>query len=64
MKIALKEAPPIIIGKRITAGAAINSVAVIFAHIWPEHAPAIIAAAVPITAGVQMWVVRYYGITQ
>ena len=64
MKIERKDAPPIIIGKRITAGAAITSVAAVFAHIFPDNAPAIISAAVPVTFVVQMIIVRKYGVTQ
>lgn len=64
MKIERNDAPPIIIGKRITAGAAITSVAAVFAHIFPQHAPAIISAAVPVTFLTQMWVVRKFGVTQ
>ena len=64
MKIERNDAPPIIIGKRITAGAAITSVAAVFAHIFPQHAPAIISAAVPVTFLIQMWVVRKFGVTQ
>ena len=64
MKIERNDAPPIIIGKRITAGAAITSVAAVFAHIFPQHAPAIISAAVPVTFLTQMWVVHKFGVTQ
>jgi hypothetical protein len=64
VKIERETAPPIIIGKRITAGAAINSIAAVFAHIFPDHAPAIISGAVPITFLTQMWVVKKFGVTQ
>ena len=64
MKIERKDAPPIIIGKRITFGAAITSIAAVFSHIFPAHAPAIISAAVPITFIGQMIIVRYWGVTQ
>ena len=63
MKIERNDAPPIIIGKRITFGAAITSVAAVFAHIFPPQAPAIISAAVPITFIGQMVIVRYWGVT-
>ena len=53
----------VVIGKRVTAGAAINSIAAVLAHFYPEHAPAIIAAAVPITFLVQVAVAHWGGIT-
>ena len=54
----------VVIGKRVSIGAAINSVAAVLAHFWPEHAPAIVAAAVPLTFAVQVFVANRYGITQ
>ena len=54
---------PVIIGKRITVGAAINSVASIFAFLLPEYAPAIVAAAVPFTFLVQILIVNKLGVT-
>ena len=53
----------VIIGKRITAGAAINSIGAVFAHIYPDYAPAIISACVPITFVVQIILVNKYGVT-
>lgn len=53
-----------VIGKRITVGAAINSVAAILAHVYPDHAAAFISAAVPITFIAQIFVVNKFGITQ
>lgn len=53
----------VIVGKRIQVGAAITSTAAILAHIWPEHAPAFISAAVPITFVVQLWIVNKFGVT-
>lgn len=53
----------VVIGKRVTIGAAINSVAAIFAHFYPEHSTAIISAAVPLTFAVQVFVAHYFGIT-
>jgi hypothetical protein len=63
MKINRQNAPPVIIGKRVTVGAAINSLAAVFAHVWPEHAPAIVAGAVPITFIAQVVVVNKLGVT-
>ena len=54
----------IIIGKRIPIGTAITGVAALFAVIFPEYAPAILAAAVPLTFMVQVFVVNYFGVTQ
>jgi len=54
----------IIIGKRIPVGSVILSVATIFSFIFPEYAPAIIAAAVPITFMAQVVVVNCLGVTQ
>ena len=54
----------VIIGKRVTIGAAINSIASIFAFLFPERAPAIVAAAVPLTFLVQVFIANRYGVTQ
>ena len=43
----------IIIGKRTTVGAAITSLAGVFAHFFPEDAAAIIGLAVPLTFIIQ-----------
>lgn len=53
----------LVIGKRVTVGAAINSVGAVFAHFYPEHAPAIISACVPITFIAQVIIANYLGIT-
>ena len=53
----------VVIGKRVTVGAAINGVGAVFAHIYPEHAPAIISACVPITFIVQVAIAHYHGVT-
>jgi hypothetical protein len=63
MKIELSGDKSVIIGKRVTVGAAINSVASVFAFIFPEYAPAIIAAAVPLTLVTQVIIANYYGVT-
>ena len=54
----------VIIGKRVTVGAAINGAAAVFAHIFPENAPAIISAAIPLTLVSQVLIANYIGITQ
>ena len=53
----------IVIGKRIPLGSAINGIGVIFAAIYPQHAVAIMAAAIPITAALQVLVVNKLGVT-
>lgn len=53
----------IIIGKRVTVGAAINGIAAALAHIYPDQAPAIISFAVPITLMVQLVIVNRWGVT-
>jgi len=51
------------IGKRQTVGAAITSTAAVFVSFFPDYATPIVAAAVPITFGVQMWIVHKFGVT-
>ena len=53
----------IVIGKRVQVGAVLTSVAGILSHFWPEHAPAFIAAAVPITFIAQVLIAKYGGVT-
>jgi len=53
----------VIIGKRIPIGAAIGSLATVFSYLYPQYAPAIIAAAVPLTFVVQVIIVNYLGVT-
>lgn len=63
MKIERDGQPAIVIGKRITLGAAINSIAAIAAHFDPDNAVAYVAVAVPITFIAQMIVANWIGIT-
>ena len=63
MKIELSDKNHVIIGKRVTVGAAINSIAAAIAHFFPEHAVAIVSVAVPVTFIVQVLIARYGGIT-
>ena len=53
----------IVIGKRVTVGAMITSLAGVLAHFYPEHSPAIIGAAVPITFIVQVIIANKLGVT-
>ena len=64
MKIERKNAPPVVIGKRVTAGAAIGGVANAVAAIWPDQSQLILALVVPTTFIVQLWIVNRYGVTQ
>ncbi len=54
----------IIVGKRVQIGAAITSSVAVLAHMFPSHAPALIASAVPITFLVQLWIVKKFGVTK
>ena len=54
----------LVIGKRVTIGACITSTCAVFAFIFPAYAPAIIAAAVPVTFVIQVIVANRYGITK
>ena len=53
----------LVIGKRIPIGAAITSTAAVLTNFYPAHGPAFIAAAVPITFFVQVWVANKFGVT-
>ena len=63
MKINIEGKPPIIIGKRVTVGAMITSIGAIFAHYYPYHAPAIVAATVPVTMIFQIIIANWIGVT-
>lgn len=63
MKIERQDKPPIVIGKRVAVGAVINSLTSILAFYIPEHAPAFVAAAVPITFIAQIIIANWIGIT-
>ena len=54
----------LIIGKRVTIGESITSVCAMLAFIYPDYAPAIIAAAAPVTFIIQVFVANRYGITK
>lgn len=54
----------IIIGKRIPIGAAINSIAVIFAAFFPNQAIAIMATAIPLTFIAQLIIANFLGVTK
>ena len=54
----------VVIGKRVTVGAAILGIANALVHFYPEHAPAILAIATPTIFVLQLLVVKYFGVTQ
>jgi len=54
----------IVIGKRVPIGAAITSACAVLAFFFPDYAPAIIAAAVPVTFVIQVIVANRYGVTK
>lgn len=53
----------IVIGKRVKVGAVITSTAAIISHYFPDHAPAVVAACVPLTFVAQILVAKYFGVT-
>ena len=53
----------IVVGKRVSVGAAILSTATGIAHFFPEHAPAIIAFATPLILIVQVLIGHFASIT-
>ena len=53
----------IVIGKRTTLGAAITSTAAALVGFFPDYAVSIVASAVPITFGAQLWVANKFGVT-
>jgi hypothetical protein len=64
MKIEREGQATIVIGKRVTIGAAVTSTASVFASLFPEYASAILAASVAVTFIIQVIVANRYGITQ
>lgn len=63
MKIQREGSAPIIIGKRVTIGAAILAVSEALQFWLPEHAPAIGQLAIPVIFLVQTFVVNKFGVT-
>ena len=63
MRIDFEGRPPIIIGKRITIGAAILGIVNALGHFYPQHAPAMLAVATPTIFVVQLLVANYFGVT-
>lgn len=53
----------VVIGKRVTIGAALNSVVLILAFYFPEHQQALLASAIPVTFLLQIFIAHKYGIT-
>lgn len=63
MKIQRENAQPVIIGKRITIGAAINGVIASLVHFYPDHAAALVGVSVPVTFAVQVAIAHRWGVT-
>lgn len=63
MKINRDNAPPIVIGKRVTLGAAILGIANGFAAFYPEKSQAILAFVTPVIFLSQIVVAHHLGIT-
>jgi hypothetical protein len=53
----------ILIGKRVSVGAAIGGIASVFGALFPEYAPAILAGVIPITFITQLLIARFGSIT-
>ncbi len=53
----------IIVGKRVSIGAAIGGIAALFGNLFPEYAPAILSGVVPLTFFLQLFIVHYTGVT-
>ena len=54
----------VVIGKRVTVGAAILGIANALVHFFPEQAPAILAVATPTIFVVQLLIAQYWSITK
>ncbi len=54
----------LVVGKRVSVGAAITSIAGVGAHFYPQHAAAFIGLAVPITLVLQVFIANKLGVTQ
>ena len=64
MKISIEGQAPIIIGKRVSIGAAVTSAAAVVAALFPDYAVAIIASAGVVTFIIQIIVVNTLGVTK
>ena len=64
MKIEREGQAPIIIGKRVTIGAFIGSIASVLAFYFPEHATPIVSGSTALIFIVQVIVANRYGVTQ
>ena len=54
----------VVIGKRVTVGAAILGIANALVHFYPEQAPAILAVATPTIFVIQLLIAKYGTITK
>ena len=53
----------ILIGKRVSVGAAIGGIAAVFGSLFPDYAPAILSGVVPVTFITQLLIARFGSIT-
>ena len=58
------KAGSVVVGKRVSVGAAIYAVSEALQIFFPEHASAIGQLAIPVVAVVQVILVNRYGVTQ
>ena len=63
MKLNVGEGSNVLIGKRVTVGAAINSVIAAMTFYFPDHATPMVALGVPLTFGIQIWIAHTWEIT-
>lgn len=62
MKASIGETQ-VVIGKRVTIGAAVGSIATVLADLFPEYATAIVGGATAVTFFAQLLIANYMGIT-
>lgn len=53
----------VIVGKRISVGGALTSLALVLGEFWPDYLKIFVAAAIPITFVVQVLIVNTMGVT-
>ena len=63
MKIQRQNAPPIVIGKRVTVGAVMAAVSVAIISYLPEHAAAVRAVEAVLVFAAQIWIAQTFGVT-
>ena len=63
MRIDRNGQPPIVVGKRVTIGAAIMAISEAVQFYLPDHAPAIGQLTIPVIFIVQLILANRYGVT-